>query len=278
MLHRSLTYPALMKDEFIEHLVFFDIETTGFSARFHHVALISLGYQQGELFVVEQFLAQRTDEEGLILVRTLKALQDAPLTVTYNGNQFDIPFMNQRLKALDQGWEIEKERSLDLYRALGKGKLKHNEALSGFVRTDTLSGKQWAELYKTMIKGGDPSVLEALLLHNAEDVYALYHLMAKREDLRQIAGQRIYNLGGIMTLQNVVVGKNHVRVLLHSPKHGQEVLELPLFSYHQYMIYPHPSFDELDAEDKKNCFLVENDHVHLDRLHTLIHQIEKQKN
>lgn len=277
MLHRSLTYPTLSKETFLPHLLFFDIETTGLSARYDHVALISLGRQRDEHFVLDQYLAESEEEEGLILISALKALQDAPLTITFNGNRFDIPFINQRLHALHQGWQVDKERSLDLYRVLGKGKLQQNEAQSGYLRTDTLSGKAWAEHYKNMLQSGSQRMLEELLLHNAEDVYALYHLLSHRPELMQMAKVRIYDLGGVKTLKKAIVGKEHVRVILHSPLNAEEIIDLPLTTYHQFKIYAHPQFDELNAEQKKMCFLVEDSILHLDRLHTLLHLIEKQK-
>lgn len=272
MLHRSHSYPTRSAESFLEHLLFFDIETTGFSHTYDTVALISLGRQQDGLFILDQYLAEQKDEETSILISTIKAIQDAPLTVTYNGNQFDIPFLNSRLKKAQMGWLIDKSRSLDLYRLLGKGKLKSNESGSGFARTDTLSGKQWAQLYKDMLHTGDTSAQEDLLLHNAEDVYAMYHLLTAREELLQAAGQRIYTHDHIKTLQQVVVGKDHLRILFHSPQ-GEDVLELPLIPYHQFKVYAHPQFDALSAEQKRQCFLVEDDQVHLDRLHTLIHQL-----
>lgn len=78
-------------------------------------------------------------------------------------------------------------RHMDLYRLVSSYRHLLNlenykqqtvEAWLGIRRTDACDGKQAAKLYRSYQKSPDDHMLEAMLLHNQNDLYGLYSLLA----------------------------------------------------------------------------------------------------
>lgn len=171
---------------FEESAAFFDIETTGLSAKTSFVYLIGLAVRAGRSAHVWQFLAQdRADEAGLIHCFYEKICQ-ASVIITFNGNGFDLPFLKKREQALGISHDWDAFSWLDLYRessrlarilSLADKKQKTIELFLGIRREDRYSGGDLISVFFSYEKQGSADLEELLLLHNYEDVVGMQKLL-----------------------------------------------------------------------------------------------------
>jgi uncharacterized protein len=154
--------------EFADQAVFLDIETTGLSACYDEVTLIgALGGGKLALFV-----------NGMNLDEFPAYIQQFPLVVTFNGSQFDVPFLRAHFpKArLDQA-------HIDLrfvFASLGyRGGLKMVERRLGLNRDPEIQGVDGFEAVRLWrrFRRGDRAALEKLVLYNLTDVVNLVELV-----------------------------------------------------------------------------------------------------
>ncbi|SHJ31949.1 hypothetical protein SAMN02745975_01806 [Geosporobacter subterraneus DSM 17957] len=166
--------------------VVFDIETTGLNAKYEKVILIGLMYFQGKQPVIEQYFCTSRKDETILLKRFSEKISQYDLFVSYNGNSFDIPFLNQRFRQAGISYQIDKCKSLDLLRFARKYQqhlnladcsLKSVERSLGIHRQDTISGKESVTLYTAYEKNPNPLLKNKILLHNYEDIYYLGHCL-----------------------------------------------------------------------------------------------------
>lgn len=171
----------------ISELVFFDIETTGLSSRNSVCFLIGYAKVTDNHLICTQLFADTPSDEPLILTEFLSDIHDVSNLVTYNGNNFDIPFIETRCRQLSIPCCINNCKKTDIYShmrrinhllKLDSLKQKAVENFCGIQRNDTLSGGELIALYKDYIiafklKEDATDLLNILLLHNKEDVCAL---------------------------------------------------------------------------------------------------------
>ena len=147
-------------ENFRDDALFFDIETTGLSKREHAVTTVSV-HRSGET---------RTYVQGKDLTRDVleREFDDASLAVTFNGKQFDVPF-------LEYAFDIDIDLAhLDL-RFLGErldftGGLKQVERDLGIDRDNPdISGRDAVRLWHEYDRGGDTDALETLISYNRDD-------------------------------------------------------------------------------------------------------------
>jgi len=89
------TYPLSRfgkKDE----LLFFDIETTGFSGEYHQVYLIGCVYFSDDCARFIQWFADSKDAEPEIIDSFFSFLKGYRKLIHFNGDTFDIPFLLKR--------------------------------------------------------------------------------------------------------------------------------------------------------------------------------------
>jgi len=173
-----------------------DIETTGLDpvrSRFVLGGLVTPD-ARGKSFY--QIFAESREEEIPLILSFLSELKDLDVLVSYNGDHFDLPFLNRRLR-LNRipPEELPVFLSLDLYRILDKYsnfrkllpnlKQKTVETFLGLWsdRTDEISGADSAALYHQYLRTGDPAVRDVILLHNKDDILQLSRLMKVFEKL-----------------------------------------------------------------------------------------------
>ena len=170
-----------------EKALFLDIETTGLFRLYDSVYLIGLLYEEdGDLFL-EQLLACRPEEELLLLREAGRRMKEFSAAVTYNGESFDLPFLQTRAdKLVLEDFRLP-PRSLDLFRIFrpcGRWlgwpdmKLKTVESFLGIPREDVFSGGQLTGIYEEYARTGDRRLEQVLLLHNYEDVRNLPALLS----------------------------------------------------------------------------------------------------
>ena len=79
-------------------ILFFDIETTGFSARSACVYLIGCAYLTTNGWETRQFFAETPDDEADVLQQLFSFAASFPVMVHFNGTTFDVPFLQTRAK------------------------------------------------------------------------------------------------------------------------------------------------------------------------------------
>ena len=168
----------------------FDIETTGLSKANCKVILAAMLVPTDKGVKVTQFLAEDHYEENLVLDATLSFLKDNQINylITYNGNHFDLPFINGRLEALHYDATI-RLYNLDLYdffrkythlpdmmKSLNQKSVERYFGLES-ARDDIITGKESVRLYNEYAVDGNPLYEKIILTHNREDVIQLYKLL-----------------------------------------------------------------------------------------------------
>ena len=79
-----------------DKVIFFDIETTGFSRKYCNIYLIGCMYYAGEQLMYTQWLAENFNDEANVLMAFNKFIKDFDTIIHFNGNSFDIPFVKER--------------------------------------------------------------------------------------------------------------------------------------------------------------------------------------
>ncbi|MGI6730854.1 MAG: ribonuclease H-like domain-containing protein [Anaerovoracaceae bacterium] len=173
----------------------FDIETTGLSPKYSQFILGGLLTTHPEGVQVQQYFAESIVEEADTLATYLKDMNDLDVLFSYNGDNFDLPFLKARTKhhGLNQNKEgnhrFPLQLSFDLYKVtnhfsdfrkfLPNLKQKTLEAFMGFwsQRADVISGAESVYLYYDYLNSKDPSTRESILLHNLDDILQLSRLL-----------------------------------------------------------------------------------------------------
>jgi uncharacterized protein YprB with RNaseH-like and TPR domain len=153
--------------EFADRAVFLDIETTGLSGYYDEVTVIgALSHDGLALFV-----------QGMNLDQFPAYIEQVPLLVSFNGSQFDVPFLRAHFPQarLDQA-------HIDLRFVLAslgyRGGLKIVESSLGLRRDPTIQGVDGFEAVQLWHRycRGDRVALEKLILYNLTDVVNLVEL------------------------------------------------------------------------------------------------------
>ncbi len=170
----------------LEDFFLFDIETTGLNHTHSRVILIGYIHWVGDHFQLKQLFCKGVEEEALLLQHFLQDVIGKTCLVTFNGQSFDIPFMNSRYRLLDIPFQLDKRFSLDVLRCVRKAqeqlqfenyKLKTVEKYLGIERQDQISGKESVEMYLEYARTGNPQLEKTILLHNYEDILYLVPCM-----------------------------------------------------------------------------------------------------
>jgi uncharacterized protein YprB with RNaseH-like and TPR domain len=154
--------------EFAQRVAYLDIETTGVSAGYSYITVI--GLYDGTV--------PRVYVRGRNLSQFIRDIPDYTLLVTYNGRQFDLPFIRAEMGIPLPQAHIDLRYPLA---ALGyKGGLKKIERCLGLERQGPVALLDgWcAVLLWQYYEQGEERALETLLRYNLEDVVHLPALLA----------------------------------------------------------------------------------------------------
>ena len=188
----------------------FDIETTGL---FHsRDCIINAGFCSSMGEVWQNFTEDPSDEKRVVS-EALEKIAEADAVVTYNGDTFDLPFLQRRAQKYGLCEKLPLLWSVDLYRWLKKYwplapsmksmSQKSVEEAMGLSdrRDDEIPGGDCIPLYNYYLQTKDEKAKQTILLHNADDVRQLgriawkcsflpYHEIAFREGFLFKAGGR----------------------------------------------------------------------------------------
>jgi len=165
-----------------EEFAIVDIETLGLSNQ--PVFLLGLAHPGGSGIVVHQFLAEDLDQELATLMNFAHHLDERNLILTYNGKNFDIPYIERRLAYYGQRKKFSHPH-LDLYLFTRKfiGPRTRNcklgtieSSVLGVNRDLDLPSAQVPDFYTTYRKKKNPGPLIPILAHNRQDLLSLADL------------------------------------------------------------------------------------------------------
>ncbi len=171
---------------FTENSIFFDIETTGFSPVSSSLYLIGCMYRQGQNLVIEQFLAEKKEEETQLIEAFLTLLNSFNTIISFNGVGFDLPFIKAKCDRYKLNEHFKDFQYIDIFKLvgeikfllkLGNYKQKTIESFLGIARDDMYSGGELINVYEEYVKNHRKSEEDLLLLHNFEDVTGMLDLL-----------------------------------------------------------------------------------------------------
>lgn len=174
-------------------ILFFDIETTGFSPDISSIYLIGCCYYQNNCWNLIQFFADDYISEQNILESFTEFAKAYKVMIHFNGNGFDIPYIQKKLSHYHMNFSFDSFLQIDLYKKIfpfkkliGLNNLKQKtiEDFLKLPRNDMYSGGELIQVYVDYMKHKFSHSerlsddYAKLLLHNEEDVINLISLTA----------------------------------------------------------------------------------------------------
>lgn len=169
-----------------EDLLFFDIETTGLSAKTSALYLIGAITRQQSVWRLTQWMAQSPKEERALL----EAFQDFAASysrlIHFNGTAFDLPYLRRKYAHYGLRFTLDEKTSLDLLQRIRPVKkilcLKRLnqtslETFLGIQREDTMDGGRLIPVYHQYVSSHSPELGRLLLLHNRDDLVGMTRLL-----------------------------------------------------------------------------------------------------
>ena len=181
----NIRYP-LEKLSDPEKLLFVDIETTGLSPDKAVVYLIGCGYIKNGSCRTIQFFADDVNDEEAVLYSFYNFSLKFDTLITYNGNKFDIPFLESRMNRYDMPMNFDNFKGVDIYKrirpyralfALPDLKQKTVESFLDIERDDKKSGSELIKVYAEYSEKPDEFSLNLLLGHNFDDIVGMMKLI-----------------------------------------------------------------------------------------------------
>lgn len=172
------TYP-LKRIGPLEELLFFDIETTGFSGDSSNVYLIGCVYYENQTWNLIQWFADQPKAEEEALHEFFRFLSHYRILIHFNGDGFDIPYLMKRCRCFGLSYDFGQIISVDIYKkikpfkkllGLDSMKQKSIEQFLGIHRQDHFSGGQLIDVYHEYLITRDNCLYDLLLLHNEDDL------------------------------------------------------------------------------------------------------------
>lgn len=173
------TNNATLNKYFTNDVVLFDIECLGLSSLKYPIYLIGCAKRNNDDAIISLFFAENINEEKELLISFEEYISDKNTLMSFNGANFDEPFIVERCKKLEISTSIREKTHIDLYRRILKAKSLLNlnnykqktiEEFMGLFREDKYDGGKLINVYKEYIKNKDQNLKDLLILHNYEDV------------------------------------------------------------------------------------------------------------
>lgn len=168
------------------HTVFFDIETTGFSAANTSLYMIGCARRDTDTICIDQYFAEDPSEEKEVLSVFLDSLEGCDTLITFNGTGFDIPYLMAKCSRFHLDGNLWSYRNIDIFKVVSKLKFlfqlenykqKTLEAFLGLPRDDEMNGGELIEVYYTYVREPSDADRHLLHLHNYEDVLRMIDLL-----------------------------------------------------------------------------------------------------
>ncbi len=170
----------------LEQILFLDIETTGFTAASSNLYMIGCVYYQARKWHTIQWLAEKYDEEADVLRAFFSFSEHFKCLIHFNGNNFDLPYIQQKCTRLTLPYTLDGMEGVDLYKRiapyksflrLSNCKQKTIEEFLKVFREDTFSGGELINLYHDYVKAPTKFLESTLFLHNADDIKGMLSIL-----------------------------------------------------------------------------------------------------
>ena len=167
-------------------LLFFDIETTGFTARSSYLYLIGAVSYQKTGWMITQWFAENYGEEEEILRLFLDFSSHYSQVIHFNGERFDLPYLEEKAKNYGLVNTLSGLVSRDLFRLirplrpilqLNALNQKSLEEYLGLYRQDPFNGGELIDVYHQYVSSHKEDLLQTLLLHNYDDLYGMLSIL-----------------------------------------------------------------------------------------------------
>jgi len=203
--------------------LYIDIETTGLSPDRAHTYLVGVCFpdETPGTWHFRQWLAENPLEERMLISEVNAYASGFSTFVHYNGNHFDLPWLNK--KALEFGLDSVfcGKCSVDLFCLLRPCRVlfgmqhcrqKDFEGILGIDREDRYDGGKLIEVYHHYVKTGSADSEHLLLIHNEEDVLHMANLTSLLPYTALFHSQMPF----LESIGDLRVQEDRVLVLLHS--------------------------------------------------------------
>ena len=104
----------------VDHMIYFDIETTGFSRKYCMVYMIGCMYFVNSEPIYTQWVAENANDEANVLMAFHKFIQNYKIIIHFNGNTFDMPFLKERGEKYNINFDFDSFESIDIYKTVKK--------------------------------------------------------------------------------------------------------------------------------------------------------------
>ena len=173
--------------------LFIDIETTGLYVRSSNLYMIGCAYldeSDGKpaCWHTIQWLAVNYEDERNVLNAFAAFAKAYRYLIHFNGNQFDIPYLQNKMQQYNIHFNFDDFEGIDIYRRLSPYKtfLKlpncKQKTIENFitatVREDQYTGGELIDIYHEYVLNHDAEKEHFLLLHNEEDVKGMLEIVA----------------------------------------------------------------------------------------------------
>lgn len=168
------------------NICFLDIETTGFNRNNNIIYLVGVLYKKNSSWYVKQFFANSISKEKELILNIASFLEAFDTIITYNGNNFDINFLNYKFRKYNLKYSLNNKTSFDIYQIIRREnlflnlnslKLESIEEYIGINRKDTLSGKDCIKYYFKYVNTRKKKYKDLILQHNYEDLIYLPYIL-----------------------------------------------------------------------------------------------------
>lgn len=215
------------------NICFLDIETTGFSRKRNIIYLVGVLYRENNYWYVKQFFANNISKEKELIIKLGNFLKTFDTIVTYNGDNFDINFLNHKFKQYELEYSLNDKCSFDIYRIIRKEslflnldslKLESIEEFVGIKREDTLSGKDCIDSYYLYLNTNNKKYKDLILQHNYEDLIYLpdilkvIDIIKKRKTITISIGEKITEI----RIKDMIINKDVLEVKCFFPSSTNE--------------------------------------------------------
>lgn len=211
--YKKRYYPEnLNNDEII-----LDIETTGLDSRRDQLVLLGfIKYENAKCYIIQYFAEDNSEEKRLLEIYLM--MIEAKKVITYNGDKFDIPFLNMRLdyhkllpvfpETLDIYKLISRHRKYFVFESM---KLMDIEKSIGIFRNDPSRYKVISKLTEDIQKRDRP---KPIMIHNENDIIATEKLANIGDYFKRELSKKIKNI--TITIKSIWINNDICQIKLES--------------------------------------------------------------
>lgn len=162
-----------------QNYVFLDIETLGLSCR--PLILIGIAKLEENMIKVKQYFVRSIPEEKPAIEAFMEELKPDSILFSYNGDCFDIPYIQERIQYYQMSSQItQPDYDILLFsRRKWKGSLPNcklqtiEKSIIGLSRGEDVPGALVPEFYEEYLQTGNIGPILPIIQHNRQDIITL---------------------------------------------------------------------------------------------------------